>query len=79
MNRDCHGDWVPKLGLYRCFLNGKFIPDLAKKPTVCPNCHRAVWAITRRRPKLRSLLMMQIKLGDTYHTYEIIGTPNREL
>lgn len=79
MNRHCHGDWIPSMGLYRCpLVPGTFVPNLRKKPTVCPNCARETLPTTVRRPKLRALIFTQVKIRDTYFTYEIEGFPAKK-
>jgi hypothetical protein len=62
--------------LYRCLYDGKFVPDLDKKPSVCPNCNRNTLPTTVRRPKRRALVFQQVKIKDTYFTYEIEGNPS---
>jgi hypothetical protein len=39
MNTECHGDFFPALGVYRCFGDGSF-HDAATAPEVCPQCSR---------------------------------------
>jgi len=39
MNRDCHGDYIPALKLYRCLMDSTFI-DATTEPTLCTHCGR---------------------------------------
>lgn len=79
-NRECHGDWVPSIGMYRCFLDSTMVP-VGEKPTICPNCRRNALPVTRRRPRLRTLTLKQVRLriggNDSYFTYEIHGKPTK--
>jgi len=78
MNRECHGDWIPSMKMYRCLYDGKFVVT-DKKPAVCSNCNRNALPSTVRRPKVRTLVMRQvrIKIGREYRyfTYEVEGNP----
>ena len=63
MNRDCYGDWLPAIGMYRCLMDGKFIPRKTQ-PKTCPNCHRlALPRVTKAKPRFRVVKQHQIFLG----------------
>jgi len=53
MNRDCHGTWMRKIGVYRCLYDGAFVEAKAK-PETCPHCNRpADPVVTSRLPRYR--------------------------
>jgi hypothetical protein len=78
VNHECHGDWIPSMKMYRCLYDGRFV-DSQKKPVVCPNCNRGTFPTTvKGRPKLRTVVMQQIKLRKTYQTYQIEFKPTEK-
>jgi hypothetical protein len=77
MNRTCNGDYIPSIGMYRCLYDGTMVEVLVK-PSHCAHCRRAALPSTVRRPKLRTVVLKQVRVGDQYHTYEIDGFPTKK-
>lgn len=61
MNSNCHGHWIPRLRVYRCFKDGKIV-SLSGKPSKCPNCERLVVCKTLKKPTLRVLAVSQVQV-----------------
>jgi hypothetical protein len=77
MNRTCNGNYIPSINMYRCLYDGTMV-EAEAKPTVCTHCKRDAFPTTVRRPKLRTVILKQVRVGDQYHTYEIEGFPTKK-
>ena len=72
MNHDCHGDYVPALGMYRCLADSTILREVKVQPETCPNCHRrAVPVIHKGYPQRRTVMERQINIGGNYLYYEV--------
>lgn len=69
MNRDCKGDWFPKLGKYRCLGDGSWLTT-ETLPTVCDNCGRSVDPLTHEAVLTREVLVTEVYI-DPYGWIEM--------
>jgi hypothetical protein len=61
MNRECYGDWLPALELYRCLGDGTF-HQMTEAPDFCHNCKRPAVPVTQDPVLTRKVVSYEVKI-----------------
>ena len=73
MNHNCHGDWWPRLKVYRCLADSTMI-HTEQPPTTCPACGREVEPVVDWNARLERYEIDVIYSSDG-HSFELDRRP----
>lgn len=73
MNHNCHGDWWPKLNVYRCLADSTLV-HRSEPPETCPACGRKADPICDPNATLERYVIEVIYSSDG-HSFELDRRP----